>query len=357
MAARLTRRRAAAAAALVVAVATVHGCVVDRAGGYLAGMLAGEPGPERMKAVYVRTMEAAEPVAVAPTAPAPRRRRAPVVAAQPEAAPEPEAPASAASEPDAAPPVPEPAASAAVAEAASAPVVAPAEAAASAPPFEWPLATRVTYVLTGYYRGEVHGTAQVEWVREDDRYQVHLDVYVGLQVAPLMSRRMTSEGRITPEGLRPERYDQVTKMAFTAPYRSVVRLAPDHVLLANGQRRATLPGLQDTASQFIQLAWQFSTNPGSLRPGALIEVPLALPRAVSVMKYDVSEPELLWTPFGEVPVLRLKPREAPRAGGDLSVEMWIAPQYRHLPIRLRIHQDAETFVDLMITKPPELGGP
>jgi hypothetical protein len=36
--------------------------------------------------------------------------------------------------------------------------------------------------------------------------------------------------------------------------------------------------------------------------------------------------------------------------------MWIAPQFRYLPIRLKIHQDAETFVDLMITKPPELGG-
>lgn len=347
-------RRAAAWAALVVAVAVAHGCVVDRAGGYFSALSSGEPMPERMKAVYVRSMEATEPVAVAPTAPAPRRRRAPVTAV--EAAPEPEAAASAASEPAEPPPEPASATSAPMAEAASAPVVAPAETAASAPPFEWPVATRVTYVLTGYFRGEVHGTAQVEWVREDDRYQVHLDVFVGLQVAPLMSRRMTSEGRITPEGLKPERYDQVTKMAFSSPYRAVVRLAPDHVVLANGQRRASLPGLQDTASQFIQLAWQFSTQPGSLKPGAVIDVPLALPRAVSVMRYDVSEPEMLWTPFGEVPVMRLKPRQAPRAGGDLSVEMWIAPQYRHLPIRLRIHQDAETFVDLMITKPPELGG-
>lgn len=335
-------------------VAAVHGCVLDRAGGYFSTVSSGEPMPERMKAVYVRSMEAADPVALAPTAPAPRRQRAPVTAV--DAAPEPEPPASTASEPAEAPPEPAPAASVPVAEAASAPVVAPAEAAASAPPFEWPLATRVTYVLTGYYRGEVHGTAQVEWVREDDRYQVHLDVFVGLQVAPLMSRKMTSEGRITPEGLKPERYDQVTKMAFSSPYRAVVRLAPDHVVLANGQRRASLPGLQDTASQFIQLAWQFSTQPGSLKPGAVIDVPLALPRAVNLMRYDVSEPEMLWTPFGEVPVMRLKPREAPRAGGDLSVEMWIAPQYRHLPIRLRIHQDPETFVDLMITKPPELGG-
>lgn len=341
--------RAAGLAALVGAVAAVHGCIVQQVGVHLDGFGRSEPMPERMKATYVRSMELVEPVVVAKVAPAPRPKR--VVAAAP---PDPVVPVvPAASEPE---PVAEPA-SAPAEVASSEPVVVPAEAAASAPSFEWPVATRVSFNLTGYYRGEVHGSAQVEWLREDERYQVHLDVYVGLKVAPFMSRRMSSEGVITADGLMPRRYDQQTKIAFGAPARSTVLLEPDHVLLANGQRRARWAGVQDTASQFVQLAWQFSTHPELLRPGATITVPLALPHAVSRMVYDVSELELQWTSFGEIPVYRLKPRLVPKPGGDLSVEMWIAPQYRYLPIRLKIHQDAETFVDLLITKPPELGMP
>ena len=244
--------------------------------------------------------------------------------------------------------------------ASSTPQAAIAASAASAPTlpaFEWPLATRVTYLLTGYFRGDLAGTAQVEWVREGPRYQVHLDVTVGLHIAPFMSRRMSSEGLITEAGLRPERYDQETRLPFSTPTRAVVRLQDEHVELANGQRRERWADVQDTASQFVHLAWRFSTQPSLLRPGAVITVPLAMPRSMQRMQYDVSEPEMLWTEFGEVPVIRLKPRHVPRPGGDLSVEMWLAPGYRYLPIRLKIHQDPETWVDLRITKPPELGGP
>ena len=364
MAARLSGR-AAALLALVGAVVAVHGCVVRHVGEHLAPLGGSDPLPERMQATYTRTMELADPVVAARTVPPPRRRPPRAVEA-PRAASVPETVASAASEPVAesvpteaiaeATPEVAPAAAASAPAVPSAVIDLTASGAGEAPPFEWPQATRVTFNLTGNFRGDVHGSAQVEWVRQDDRYQVHLDVVVGLQVAPLMTRRMSSEGRITPDGLRPDRYDQETKLAFSTPSRSTVLFGPADVLLANGQRRERWTGVQDTASQFVQLAWQFTTQPELLKPGAVIEVPLALPRAISRMRYNVSEPEVLWTDFGQIPVIRLTPQLVPKPGGDLAVEMWIAPQFRYLPIRLKIHQDAETFVDLMITKPPELGG-
>jgi hypothetical protein len=92
-----------------------------------------------------------------------------------------------------------------------------AASAAAAPPFEWPVSTRMRYLLTGNVRGEVSGQAQVEWIRVGQRYQVHLDVIVGMKIAPLGSRRMSSDGDITPEGLAPRRYDQETKLAFNDP--------------------------------------------------------------------------------------------------------------------------------------------
>ena len=59
-------------------------------------------------------------------------------------------------------------------------------------------------------RGERHAP-QVEWIRVDDRYQVHLDVIVGPEFAPLVTRRMTSDGEIAASGLAPRRYDEETQ--------------------------------------------------------------------------------------------------------------------------------------------------
>ncbi len=52
-------------------------------------------------------------------------------------------------------------------------------------PFAWPASTRVTYVLTGNYRGEVSGQAQVEWIRVG----AQLPGELRLQRRPANSRR------------------------------------------------------------------------------------------------------------------------------------------------------------------------
>ena len=219
------------------------------------------------------------------------------------------------------------------------------------------MSTRISYRLTGNVRGEVHGDAQVEWVRVGRRYQVHLDVTVGLSVAPLMTRRMSSDGDITPDGLSPRRYDQDTRIGFGTRQRASVLFEPGAVVLAGGQRRERLPGMQDTASQFIQLIYLFGTQPGLLRAGTSLDVPLALPRNTSVWAYDVLGEETVHSPIGPIAAVHLKPRRAVVKGGDLSAEMWFAPSYRYLPVRIRIQQDAETFVDLVVARKPELGAP
>ncbi len=235
-----------------------------------------------------------------------------------------------------------------------------ASAAASAPvasTFEWPASTRLSYVLVGNYRGEVRGNAQVEWVRSGERYQVHLDVTIGPKFAPLLTRRMSSDGVLGVHGLTPRRYDEVTQRAFAEPRVVTMRFDDDEIVLGNGQRHATLPGVQDTASQFVQLIWLFTTQPQRLRPGNTIEVPLALPRKVDRWVYDVLEEETLHAPFGAVNAVRLKPRRVSRPGGDLTVETWFAPTLQYLPVRIRIHQDPDTFVELMIERPPLQAAP
>ena len=47
-------------------------------------------------------------------------------------------------------------------------------------------------------------------------------------------------------------------------------------------------------------------------------------------------------------------RLARDGANELTAELWIAPELRFLPVRIRIEQDASTYVDLMIAKKPEI---
>jgi hypothetical protein len=382
--------------ALICAVALAHLLLTAMLAERLRAMHLAQDGPARIEVLYVREMALQEAELRARAAPQPQpAERAPrAVAARPaEVASAPRPLEEAAEPPSKVEPVPAvvetviedavaftpvpptfaldppsmPEAvpqAATVAEAASTP--APGSVGASsvgtpqppavqaAAPFEWPVSTRISYTVTGNIRGEVHGDAQVEWIRIGTYYQVHLDVTLGLQVAPLMTRSMSSEGYITAEGLSPRRFDQLTKVGMGDRRHAVVQFDPEQVTLANGLRLARPAGVQDTASQFIQLTYLFSTRPELLRPGDSIEVPLALPRNLSKWIYDVLNEEPVYTPFGAIQALHLKPRRSAQAGGDLSAEIWFAPQLRYLPVRIRIHQDAETYIDLILDQKPEL---
>ena len=84
---------------------------------------------------------------------------------------------------------------------------------------------------------------------------------------------------------------------------------------------------------------------------------LALPHKVDVWTYDVVDEEVLNTNFGPLPTIHLKPRRVAPRPGELSAEIWFAPQLRYLPVRIRIQQDTANYVDLLISKKPEMGAP
>lgn len=367
---RRPRRRWAGFVVVIVAVALLHALATRSIADRMAAFDAAAQMPARLAVAYVRTIEPAAPPAAAPVAVAPAGMAA-ATARRPRSA---AAPASAAS---ASEPVPEvvarieepsslvveamPATAAAsepatVTAAADSAIEAalPAASAASAPlAFEWPASTRVSYVLTGNYRGEVSGQARVEWVRKGSRYQVNYDFLVGPEFAPLISRRATSEGRIEVEGLVPERYDEETNVVFRERRRATVVFEAAEVVLADGQRKERIAGVQDTASQFIQLTWLFTTQPELLRAGATIEFPLALPRAMDRHAYEVVGEEMLDMPFGSVAAFHLKPLGAKKKNA-LAVEIWFAPSLRYLPVRIRVAQDESNYVDMLIDRKPEM---
>jgi len=348
-------RRRIVAAALVAGVTAVHLWLADGTLQARLGSGAADTRPKRIEVAFVRELLPTAPPAAAPPK-APHRAKPATAAAVPEPA---------ASAPEARPPPPEPAASApepaVVAEAPPAPAEVPPptpEPAASAPAaFEWPPSTRLSYTLTGNYRGPVEGQAQVEWLRTGTRYQVHLDVSIGPSFAPLVSRRLSSDGELTERGLEPRRYDEETKVAFREPRRVTLLFENGLVRLPGGRDVLRPPGVQDTASQFVQLTWLFTTQPALLEPGRSVDIPLALARYVDLWTYDVLARETLVTPVGAVDAVHVKPRREPRPGVELTAEMWIAPSLQYLPVRIVIRQDAETYVDMLITQLPLQAAP
>ncbi len=382
-----TSRRRLAWAALVIAVVLVHGAVTRELADRMTSFDPAKAMPERIAVAYVRTIEPEAPPppprAAAPTPrPAPRRAphrvaRAASAVEQPasqavaDAAPaasaaasEPETTLASADESASAPASAASSVATAASESASAPTtgaVASADptasgATAAAAAFEWPASTRVSYTLVGNYRGEVSGSAQVEWIRVAERYQTNVDLAIGPDFAPLITRRMTSAGRIAASGLVPERYDEDTHIAFRDHRRMSVVFEPDAVILSNGERRDPVAGAQDAASQFVQLTYLFTTRPELLKVGAAVGFPLALPRAIDTYVYDVVEMQTVDSSFGPLVAFHLKPRPRPgRKPGSLSIEFWIAPELRYLPVRIRIEQDPATFAELTIAQKPEMG--
>lgn len=259
-------------------------------------------------------------------------------------------------------PTPEPALAAASAPepaASAAPALAPAVAAASAPQaaaaaaaFDWPPSTRLSYRLTGDVRGPVEGYAKVEWLREGTRYQVFMEASIGPPFAPLYTRRDSSEGEITPQGLSPRRYVLETKIVLRDPRRDEIVLEGERIRLVNGRELARPDGVQDAVSQFVHMTWLFTTNPELLVPGRSIELPLALPRRVESWTYDVLDNEPLDTRFGRVDAVHVKPRREAR-GGDYVAEMWVAPTLQYLPVRIVVRQDAQNYIDLRIDRLPQ----
>ena len=232
------------------------------------------------------------------------------------------------------------------------PAVAASAATAAALNFNWPPSTRLTFNLSGHYRGPVEGSAQVEWLRSGSRYQVRMRTAIG----PVLSRSIASDGELTEAGLSPRRFDAEQNVLFRAARRWSLRFGPELITLDDGRTVPTLPGAQDEASQFVQLTWLFTQRPELLQVGQSVELPLIVSRTLERWVYDVVGEETLQLPFGAVPTVHVKPRRAAKAG-DLSAEIWFAPSLQTLPVRILIRQSADSWVDLTLDKPPLQAAP
>lgn len=296
------------------------------------------PAPPAVQAVRTRPRPAtitsvagarAKPGAAAASAPAAAASASPAGAAQADAAPQsPVAPdrTEASSAPDAA------------ATTASAPAMPASD--NSAPLDGWPADTRLNYRLGGHFRGELHGSARVQWQRQDNRYQTRVDIDVTL----LASLVLTSQGEVTPQGLLPRAYEELRRSGPRG-----LRLGDETITLGNGTSVPRPAGVQDTASQFVELSHRFAAGQDVLEVGRSVSFWMARPGGVDLWTYDIVGLETLQTPqLGAVEAFHLKPRPIANPHGNITAEMWFAPSLQYLPVRIRVNMGETTYVDLIV---------
>lgn len=305
--------------------------------------------------MFTRLLRPEAPVAIAappPRAPAPAPRRPSAITAMPgspQAAQDP-APETAQPPPEVTPALPEPsvadstpqstATTAAATATAEQPAV-PASAAVATPGLDsWPGDTRLNYRLGGNYRGELHGSARVQWQRQDNRYQTRVEIDLTL----LASLVMTSQGEVTPQGLLPRAYEESRRRGPR-----LVRMDDDQITLNDGRKVPRPQGVQDTASQFVELSHRFASGQDTLEVGRSVSLWVARPGAVDLWTYDVVGREMLQTPeLGPIDAFHLKPRPIANPRGNITAEMWFAPSLRYLPVRIRVNMGEDIYVDLMV---------
>jgi hypothetical protein len=204
----------------------------------------------------------------------------------------------------------------------------------------WPASTRLIYQLKGFFRGEFSGDARVQWQRNAERYQAQVDVSVAL----LLNMRMTSQGRITPNHLWPEAYEEERRGKKRG-----ARFGDQLLQLDNGSTLPRPAQLQDAASQFVQLAQDFATGRRRLTVGESVKLSLGRPGGVDEWTYDVVAQDTLPTPLGNLTAFHLKPRPLDNPRGKVTVDMWFAPALQHLPARIKLTLNEDTWLDLTLT--------
>jgi hypothetical protein len=236
---------------------------------------------------------------------------------------------------------------------APAPVAAPAPAAAETPP-EAPVAAppavaetnptavpapllarrlphkgEIVYALyLGNDRFNVGRTIQ-SWEISGDSYRL-ASVSETTGLAAVFSRQRIayeSRGKLTAGGLRPENFStERVRSGKSDKAAAAFDWNAASAVIDNPPRNVPLPA---NTQDIVSFMYQLGLAP--LTPGR-IELPITNGWKLERYELDIGVEEILETPFG---TLRAVPVKQVRRAAQETIELWLAPAYRWLPVRIR----------------------
>lgn len=183
------------------------------------------------------------------------------------------------------------------------------------------------------YRGEGLniGQTRYHWVHDGERYQMDTVTettgLAGLLLPLRIEQRST--GEVADTGLRPLHFVSQAKQGKATEEEVVFDWASNRVMLRAGARKSEhelVAGAQDMASLWLEMIWR-------AQGGGDFDFTVATGKRYSP-RWFVPEQEStsLDTAIGPLLVRRLQARAQQ---GDNQIEVWLAPNLRWLPVRIR----------------------
>jgi hypothetical protein len=191
----------------------------------------------------------------------------------------------------------------------------------------------VRYVITRGEGGFVVGQTVHTWEHDGVTYKLQsVTETTGLAALFKPARVvLSSRGEVTAQGLRPRefRHERVSGLD-TASFdwtRGVVAYA--------GREDSVVAGTQDMLSMYYQLVLLAPKR-------GVVTMPIATGRKLESYRFDVVGEEVMRLPSGERRTVHLRTRS-----GNDTIELWIAPEMRGLPLKIRFtDREGEIFDQL-----------
>jgi hypothetical protein len=193
---------------------------------------------------------------------------------------------------------------------------------------------RITYTL--YYGDERQSVGSVvqSWEAGADSYLLASAAESTGLVELLWPQRLryVSRGRITQHGMQPESFTASrTRRGRNEVAEARFDWAAGSLSYGNAQNQRSAP-LPAGAQDLVSFIFQFVLAPPA--PGRY-RVPITTGSRFDVHEIEVSAQERIETPLGTLRALPV--RQLPRPG-EATIEIWLAADYRYLPVRIR-HYD------------------
>ena len=156
-------------------------------------------------------------------------------------------------------------------------------------------------------------------------------------------RTQHSSGAIGPTGIEPTRFSDTRKTEVASHF---VRDQGQIVFSSNAPPVALMSGAQDRLSVMLQLGALLAGDPARYQANGAIAVQTVGPRDADIWIFKIGEEEKLDLPTGELIARKLA--RNPRVPFDDTVELWLAPSFGYLPVRIRITQPNGDFADMQL---------
>lgn len=200
-----------------------------------------------------------------------------------------------------------------------------------------PGSVRLKYAVNGHSRGQSWNVdGQLLWRHDGSQYQARLEYW-----APLLpSRSQQSTGRITAQGLAPQRFSDRSRSEQATHFQ---RDSGTLVFSNNAPQQPLLAGAQDRLSVFLQLAAMLAAEPEKFPAGTGITLQTVGTRDSQPWLFTVEGDEPLDLPGGRVETRKLV--RNPRGEYDIRIELWLGTGMDYVPVRIRLTQPNGDFVD------------